>query len=243
MSLKWLPILIAPALLAIACGGDSSSPPPASTPSPTVKEPPTIASPTPEATPTAPEALTVTGLFTDPRPRTPDTVRSLGAEPGVSFQPWDGVSTVLYDTVTGRETNLGEGYGFDFLGAFSPESTKMVWEAGRGPLFEEVEVWLINLSTMEKRSLGPGNLPAFGSDLGHSLFIDDEHVVLVDAAGNNPEVVDLVTGERIQGDDVPLSPDLAGVTTPDGHVLSQHELSGGSSNNDYVLRDYVLRDG
>ena len=227
MSLKWLPILIAPAVLAIACGGDSSSPPPASTPSSTVKEPPTMASPTPEATPTAPEALTVTGLFTDPRPTTPDTVRSLGTEPGISFAPWDGVSTVLYDTVTGDETNLGEGG----LGAFSPDSTKMVWAAG--PPFEvKEEVWLIDLSTMEKRSLGPGGL---------GRFVDDEHVLLAGAGGDNPEVVGLVTGERVRGDDVPLRPDLDGVTTPDGHVLREHAIVSGcctpSDNNDYVLKD------
>lgn len=227
MSLKWLPILIAPALLAIACGGDSSSPPPASTPSPTVKEPPTIASPTPEATPTAPEALTVTGLFTDPRPTTPDTVRSLGTEPGISFAPWDGVSTVLYDTVTGDETNLAEGG----LGAFSPDSTRMVWVAG--PPFEvKEEVWIIDLSTMEKRSLGPGALGG---------FVDDEHVLLAGAGGNNPEVVDLVTGERAAPGTAtataPRHPGFA-LTTPEGHVL---ELS----NNDYVLsnNDYVLKDG
>ena len=33
MTLKWLPLLIAPALLAFACGGDGSSPTPSLTPS------------------------------------------------------------------------------------------------------------------------------------------------------------------------------------------------------------------
>ncbi len=48
MSLKWLPLLIVPALLAIACGGDGSSPTPTPTPAPTA-----AASPTAIATPVA----------------------------------------------------------------------------------------------------------------------------------------------------------------------------------------------
>ncbi len=48
LSLKWLLILIAPALLALACGGDGSTPTPSPTPSPAV----ILLSPTPEPTPT-----------------------------------------------------------------------------------------------------------------------------------------------------------------------------------------------
>ncbi len=46
MTLKWLPLLIAPALLAIACGGDGASP--ASSPTPTPTEPAPTRTETPE---------------------------------------------------------------------------------------------------------------------------------------------------------------------------------------------------
>ncbi len=42
MSLKWLPLLIAPALLAVACGGDGSSPAASPTPSPTREPMPSV---------------------------------------------------------------------------------------------------------------------------------------------------------------------------------------------------------
>ncbi len=59
MTLKWLPLLIAPALLAIACGG-GSSPAPSPTPSPAFVLP----SPTPEPTPTpTPEPAVETLAF------------------------------------------------------------------------------------------------------------------------------------------------------------------------------------
>ncbi len=53
MTLKWLPLLIAPALLAIACGG-GSSPAPSPTPSPAVVLPSPTPEPTPTPTPTSP---------------------------------------------------------------------------------------------------------------------------------------------------------------------------------------------
>ena len=61
MSLKWLPLLIAPALLAIACGG-GSSPTPSPTPSPAVILPSPTPEPTPEPTPAIPAGWVECGL-------------------------------------------------------------------------------------------------------------------------------------------------------------------------------------
>lgn len=61
MSLKWLPLLIAPALLAIACGGDGSSPTPNPTPAPSPGV--TQLSPTPEPTLTMEPAPTTGSPF------------------------------------------------------------------------------------------------------------------------------------------------------------------------------------
>ncbi len=68
MSPKWLPLLIAPALLAITCGGDGSTPTPSPSPSPAVVLPsPTetpTATPSPTATPAPRPSPTVTPTTT-----------------------------------------------------------------------------------------------------------------------------------------------------------------------------------
>lgn len=110
-----------------ACGDGSTDarPTPSATATETAVATP-ISPPRIDATPLA----EVTGLFSDPRPTRVDERRSLGPKP-TTFTPWDGKSTMLYDTQAETETNLGPGT----LGQFSPDGTKMVWIANPQPPF------------------------------------------------------------------------------------------------------------
>ena len=154
-------------ILLLACAGETSSTP---------------TQPAPTTLPPTPTALQITGLFSEPRASEPDSYRTLPPRPPSAFQPWDGVSTVLYDTLTGGELNLGEG-GF---GAFSPEGTWMTWRAGPpyGP--GDQAVWIIELATLERRQMAPGYL----------LFFPDEGHALIQPLVGGLELVDLRTGER-----------------------------------------------
>ncbi|MBI2906209.1 MAG: hypothetical protein HYX92_00995 [Chloroflexi bacterium] len=213
-------------LLALAGCGSLEAPSPAGTP---------IETPVPSAsiteTPPPPGQPRVTGLFTDPRLRAPDTRRSLGKTKPTTFKPWDGISTVLYDAVSRTETNLGEGT----LGRFSPDSTKMVWVAGpqdwtRG----KQEAWLLDLRTMEKRPLGPGRMAG---------FIDNDHAYVIEPRGsNNVAIIDLRTGDtkQVTTSDLPGAKGYIPITTPEGNVLRRT-----NPEQDYLLlrRAFLLTDG
>ncbi|MCH8025378.1 MAG: hypothetical protein IH866_01170 [Chloroflexi bacterium] len=142
--------------------------------------------PDPTTQPPAQTALRITGLFSEPRASEPDSYRTLPPPPPSAFQPWDGVSTVLYDTLTNEELNLGQGN----FGRFSPDGTWMGWTAGPPYDFEEHEAWVIELATLERRSLGPGNF---------LFFSDDSHAFVQPRAGER-ELVDLRTGETEPAD-------------------------------------------
>lgn len=181
------------AILLAACGGGTTAP------SPTI--PPRASASAPTATPGAPRA--VIGLFTDPRETHVDEYRSLGPKPS-TFPPWDGESTMLYDTKTNTETNLGLGS----VGEFSPDSRRMVWIANARPPFNDGDVMLIDIPTGQKRSLGPGP---------YAKFIDNDHVAISQA--NASISVDLRTGEH-GAPPTPLpAPYFPDITTPDGYVL------------------------
>ena len=160
------------AILLLACEGDTSSTP---------------TQPTPTALPPTPTALQITGLFSEPRASEPDSYRRLPPRPPSAFQPWDGVSTVLYDTLTGDELNLGEGS----FGRFSPDGMWMSWTAGPAYDPEKQESWVIELATLERRSLAPGNL----------LFYTDDSHALIQLRAGGLELVDLRTGEREPADE------------------------------------------
>lgn len=204
-TLATLAIALSLAMLAAstACGGDSaitrtgtSATPGTPTAATSPLSPPPI-----DATP----LVEVTGLFTDPRETRVDEHRSLGPKPA-NFAPWEGTSTMRYDTVDGTETNLGLGS----LGRFSPDGTRMVWIANDRPVFNNGEVMLIDIATMQKRSLGPGRAAA---------FTDDDHVSVTKANGNDSESVDLRTGAHSAEARPSLRPNFPDVTTPDGDVL------------------------
>jgi hypothetical protein len=209
------------ALFLAACGGEET---PVSTP-PATAEPRTSTPPaTAELRTPTPEPATVTGLFADRRPTKADVSRSLSPPPASSFQLWDGASTVIYDTLTGEETNLGEGS----LGAFSPDSTRMVWVANPRAPFEDGEAWLIDLSTMEKRSLGPGHLAA---------FVDNDRVG-ISLPGNNSQIMDLRSGARQELKGIPFPQPSDTVTTDDGYELRKEQ----SSDYPFLRSSFFLTD-
>ena len=228
-------------IFATACGGGGedatkATPTLSAQVSPTVLPSPT--SPTEEATkatptlsaqvsPTvlpSPTAPTVEGLFTDPRPTIPNDTRSLGEKPA-GFPPWDGSSTMVYDVVDGVEMNLGTGG----LGNFSPDSTGMVWVAGPNPVVQGGEVWMIDLSTNEKRSLGPGRFAA---------FIDNDRVGIALPGSNNSEILNLRSGQREPVAGIPFAQPTDTVVTPDGYELRKQ------SRSDYPFLEnaFVLSD-
>jgi DNA-binding beta-propeller fold protein YncE len=96
--------------------------------------------------------------------------------PASPFSAWDGASVVLYDTQTDRETKMGRG------GVAHP--------AFGGNYFvyvSDAEVWLVDLATMQRQSLGPGYV---------AYFLGDAHVV-VNPGDNNFVVIEIATGNRV----------------------------------------------
>lgn len=116
-------------------------------------------------------------------PQPPEVTRQLPAPPQSPFPLWDGKSTVIYDTHTGKATDLGPGSQQAY---FSPDETKAVWAAG-GEFAQGTEVFIIDLVTGQKRSLGPGRLISFA---------DNTHVAVVAIDGNDRELIDVATGKR-----------------------------------------------
>ena len=182
------------------------------------------------ATPThTPTSIAVTGLFSEARPTVPDTFVELDPQPVSQFEPWDGVSTMLYDRVSGDATNLGQGN----FGRFSRGGGWMGWTAGPPYDYEQKEAWVIELSTLERRSLGPGSFIRFLSET--------EVLIQVGTSGQDDfAVVDLIANERTFLDRQPAQgqpdPDdglafikttldqVNGVENSDGEVLLEFEV-------------------
>ena len=182
------------------------------------------------ATPThTPTSIAVTRLFSEARPTVPDTFVELDPQPVSQFEPWDGVSTMLYDRVSGDATNLGQGN----FGRFSRGGGWMGWTAGPPYDFEQKEAWVIELSTLERRSLGPGSFIRFLSET--------EVLIQVGTSGQDDfAVVDLIANERTFLDRQPArgqpDPDdglafikttldqVNGVENSDGEVLLEFEV-------------------
>lgn len=195
--------------VATACGETAQSPGVTSTLAPSAS-----------STPAAP-AITVTGLFSEPRPSPPDESGSLGAKPSI-FAPWDGSSTVIYDVEAGVVTDLGRGS----IGRFSPDSTRMVWIADPTAPFGTGDARIIDLRTMEQRSLGPGRL---------ARFVDDTHVVVV-PEGNDSEIIDLESGDRTPVSGLPHFQPSYVVMTEDGQELRRTLLN----ENDQARSRFTL---
>jgi hypothetical protein len=161
--------------LLVACGGDSEdvkvSPTVAPQSSPTLlPASPTPVTPSSPATP--PPRITATpltgvpslaGLDTKPRNGAPAAVRQIAAptaanrpQPDVTFS-YDNARTVLYDIGALTATDLGPGE----RGTFSPDSRLMTWTGGTLGKDGFEEVFVIDLNTKRRWSLGKGATPGF----------------------------------------------------------------------------------
>jgi DNA-binding CsgD family transcriptional regulator len=173
-------------------------------------------SPSVQATP-----ATVTGLFEDPRPTNARQVELPPAPPS-PFKDWDGVSTVIYDTQTLKETNLGPGG----LPSFSPDSTRVVWVAGDSATSGgDGEVRVIDLNTGAISTLGTSRF---------AQFLDNDTVGMLEpGASNNAISLDLRTGTTtpIAGLSVGALPNS---TTPDGYRITWEK--GGAKGEIKTLR-------
>jgi hypothetical protein len=125
--------------------------------------------------------------------------------------PWDGTSTMIYDVVAETEVNLGRGS----MGRFSPDSTRMVWIRRSADSFNDGEARIIDLRTMEQRSLGPGRL---------ATFADDDHVEIARPGSNESEIVDLRSGAVTPVTGLPNFQPSATRLTPEGYALKQTHL-------------------
>ena len=158
----------------------TTSPTPSPTSPPTEQQPP---APTPTSDP-AP-ALTITGLFSDPRPRDPDTVAQLVPRPASTLPEHDSHSVVLYDT----QLNTTRVFGPGQMGVFSPDSRYLVWQEWPEDRDEPATLRVINLQT--------GDIRGLGTRRGVRRFEDERHVEI--SAPHSLLVqllVDVVTGER-----------------------------------------------
>ena len=155
-------LLAACTLLVVACSGDNKPVAPAETPGAGASS----------GVPGVP--LTLKGVFLEPRDTRPAKTAKLPARPASLFQPHDRRSVVLYDTQSGKETNLGEGRVVS--PAFS--NGRMLYTSGG-------EAWLLDIDRGSKRWLGAATL---------AFFTDDDHVALVTGTSRTI-LVDARTGE------------------------------------------------
>lgn len=144
----------------------------------------------PGSTPSPPSAglvearLTLSGVFLEPRlpgaepddesPEEPDepddeptpvppapsevTSRELPPRPDSPFRAWDGATVVLYDVDTGEQHDFGSGR------VWSPP-----FGGGYFVYTSDNEVWLVDLETLERESIGQG--------IG-AYFMGEQHVVI-----------------------------------------------------------------
>lgn len=180
------------AILLGACTTPADEPTPEATPTATTTASPTP-SPTsppteqPTATPTATPTPqpTITGLFSDPRPRDPDTVVQLGPRPASTLPDHDRLSVVLYDT----QLNTIRVFGHGSWGVFSPDSRYMAWQEWAEDRDEPATLRAIDLQTGEIRELGLSRY------LRH--FEDERHVQITAPDSLRDQLlVDVITGER-----------------------------------------------
>lgn len=180
--------------------------------------------PSETATPTAVPsgAIPVRGFFRDPRPRDPDQHRTIQHTPSV-FGDWDGFSTVIYDTSTVTETNLGHGG----LASFSPDSTRVVWAAGE-PDSPPGELSLMDLRIGARRRLLSGT----------GAFIDNETLLVWPADSARRELLDLASGDRRPAPDALTV--AVRVRTADGRELDMSVVV--DSPYPYLRKLYTLTD-
>ena len=171
-----LVLLLAVVVLLVGCSGDDELPPATSTPRTVPTTPPFGFTPMPtEPTPGAVELpRQPVGLSVEPQGANV-TSRALPNPPASPFSAWDGAAVVLYDTQTGRETKMGRG-----------SVSRPAFGGNQFVYVSDAEVWLVDLATMQRQSLGPGYV---------AYFLGDSHVV-VNPGDNNFVAIELATGTR-----------------------------------------------
>jgi hypothetical protein len=191
-------------VLLVACSGDDNSPaltpsiiatrPAGTTPIVTTVTPVSCAPqlhgcfvpPTLPVMPTpGPPLSEVTGLFVEPRATTPTRRSTLPTQQPSTLPPHDGVSVTVYDVVENKHYVFEHG----IPGSFSGDRFLYVATGGASA----GNVWLVDLKTGAKRSLGKGVSP---------VFIDANTVVAF-LVGNERVVIELDTNQRRDLIDVP----------------------------------------
>jgi hypothetical protein len=219
------PKLIALAILAgIFIAGCSGSPKPTPASSSPTNAAATVPLTTHGNTPGLTPSTSASDVIVDASKRPTSSAINVRLDPPASspFQPWDGTSTVIYDTKTGRETNLGPGSQPAY---FSPDSTKAVWVKG-DDFASGTEAFLIDLATGATRSLGPARF---------AMFIDGSHVFIYKVGGNETESIDLASGTRIPG--VPNPQGHAPLRTFDGYEILGSEPSRAKGATTFQVMD------
>jgi len=170
-------LLLTVVILLAGCSGDEDAPPSTATPRTVPTTLPFGFTPVPtEPTPGAVEApRQPVGLSVEPQGANV-TPRNLPNPPASPFIAWDGASVVLYDTQTGRETKLGRG-----------SVSRPAFGGNHFVYVSDAEVWLVDLSTMQRQSLGSGYV---------AYFLGDSHIV-VNPGDNNFLAIELATGTRV----------------------------------------------
>jgi hypothetical protein len=175
-----------------------------------------------------PPRVQVTGLFTEPRPVPTAVSRPLGEALPSPFRPVDGVSTVIYDVESMKETDLGPGN----RGLFNADSSYMVWLSGSAG--QTLDAMLLNLRTMERQSLGQAEA---------ACWKDGGTVALrppgAEGAGGPGTLADVATGARTETDFVSCAERFDLTTTPDGYELRQQysSLDGPVPPSNWYLTD------
>lgn len=223
-------VVFAAALSVMACGDDTTA---TVTTTPGATAPATAPATATVTTPTAVASMTVAAprqlvLDGTGKPQPPEITKVLPAPPASSFPLWDGKSVVVYDTQTKNAINLGPA---SQRASFSPDETKATWAAGAGGDFASgTEVFVADLPSGEKRSLGPGRM---------SLFVDNAHVVVLAVGGNDRFLVDVSTGARtpFTGDSNKLFALVPPVpVAPAGYVVEPADY-GGPITRAYTVKD------
>jgi hypothetical protein len=184
--IRLLGILFLSALF-LGCSGDDDTPPassPGATPHTTARPGATFvpggSTPEPPGSNLTP-LLQLTGVFAEAQPVAVSEVVNLSQRPQAQFKAWDGGSVVLFDTQTGVQHNLGPGR------VSSPS-----FGGGYFVYTGENAVWLVDLATMQKQSLGHGLV---------AYFLGDQHIV-INPGDNQFVMVDVKTGVRTPVDQV-----------------------------------------
>ncbi|HXU23314.1 MAG TPA: helix-turn-helix transcriptional regulator, partial [Tepidiformaceae bacterium] len=181
-----------------------------------------VSSPTAATSATANQPRTVSGVFTDPRVTTP-TRTIQPPPPGPSpFKPWDGNSTVIYDTQAKTEMDLGPGS----LAVFSPDSKHAFWAAGDfSQSGVDGSIRLLDLTTGAITTIGTGRPVQFLDNNTVAWFLGSSAIAV------KVNIHTLAQTRLTEAESTKLMQDLSAArqtaprTTPDGYRVEPMDES------------------